>query len=280
MNKKIYCLLLLIFYPFLLAAEVPFVLITVPKSGSHLAIKALHFLTGTPPIWHTHFPSFWCIPPEKGFLYTHFCVPPELEKNYQSLSELKRIVMIRDLRDVAVSIVGQIKKAPWPGLSGEERNSFLKLSFDEQLLFVINFEYDIYEVAERAPHSNQVSLVRLAEQAVRYSLDPDNLLLRYEELVGEQGGGTAEQQLNAIRSIAAFIQVEATEEKLATIAEQLYGNECDPFGNGGLQNYHSTFSQGQIGAWKKAFKEVHIKAFKHKLGNSLIELGYEQDYSW
>lgn len=270
--------LCLLFLSSSLAAVEPFVLITVPKSGSHLIIKALHFLTGVPPVWHTHFPSFWCIPSDKGFLYTHFCVPPELARNYQSLPRLKQIVMIRDLRDVAISMVGHITRSSWPGLSGQERDHFLSLSFDEQLLFVINYDYDIYEIAEKCPHANQVSLRKIALQAAEYSQDPNRLIIRYEDLVGPQGGGSFDAQLGALAKIATFI--DAHPSSLAEIAEQLYGNEHDPFGKGDLQNYQSTFSEGSIGRWKTLFKPEHVRAFKEKIGPYLIALGYEQDDSW
>ena len=278
--KKLLILLGFILSPFLLSAQAPFVLITIPKSGSHMAIKALHLMTGTPPIWHTQFPSFWNIPPEKGFLYTHFCLSPQLEQNYRDLKSLKKIIMIRDLRDVAVSMVRQIQKAPWPGMSKEERDAFLQMPFDEQLLFVIGYEYDIYEVAAIAPNSNQVSLTRVAAQAIEYAQDPNNLVMRYENLIGEQGGGNEEDQLNELCAIASFIEIDLDPLQIIDIAKQLYGNDHDPFGKTSLRNYKSTFSKGKTGSWKTCFKEEHIRLFKEKLGDALILLDYEQNYNW
>src|SRR5260370_636951 len=63
-------------------ANLPFTLLTIPKSGSHLIIKALHLLTGGGPIWHTKFPSLYTIPVNEGFLYTHLCISPLLERDY------------------------------------------------------------------------------------------------------------------------------------------------------------------------------------------------------
>jgi hypothetical protein len=278
MNRWIYSFLLL---PFLAAADLtPFALITMPKSGSHMMIKALHLITGSPAIWHTHFPSFWCIPPEHGFLYTHFCLDPQLECNYRALPELRKVISIRDLRDVAVSIVSQIKRSPWPGMDSDERAVFLGAPFDEQLLFVIDYEYDVIEVAAKAPNSSQASLIRVAEQAALYAADPNNLVCRYEDLVGEMGGGSLERQLHELRRMAQFIGAELSEEQVFEIAESLYGNEFDPFGKQGFEHFHSTFSKGKIGAWRRAFKEEHKIAFKKKLGKALIELGYEDDDDW
>ncbi len=267
--------------PLLLLGETsPFTLITIPKAGSHLFIKALHFMTGSPAIWHTFFPSSCYISPEKGFLYTHFCLTPQLEQNYRALPKLKKIIVVRDLRDVAVSIVGQICKAPWPGMTLEERNAFKKLPFDQQLLFVINYEYDVYKVAKNAPNSNQASLARVARQAVQYALDTKNLVVRYENMVGEEGGGSLALQLDELHKLAKFIGLELEDEQIHHIASQLYGNEQNPFGKEELANYQSTFSKGKIGSWKTAFNEAHKQAFKAKVGKALIDLGYEKSMDW
>ncbi len=257
-----------------------YALITVPKSGSHMVIKALHLMTGAISIWHTRFPSFYYIPSEEGFLYTHFCLSPQLERDYAELPKLKKIINIRDLRDVAVSIVNQIKKTPWPGMSKEQREEFLAMSYDEQLLFAIRFDYDVQEVASIAPNSLQVSLSKIAEQACRYAKNPDHLVCRYENLVGTMGGGTEEAQVEEVRKIASYLEIPLSDAKVYEIASQLYGDAVNPFGKEGFNNFQSTFHQGQIGSWKKNFKEIHKSAFKEKLGQALIDLGYETDFVW
>lgn len=261
--------------------EMPsFALLTVPKSGSHLAMKALHFLTGGIPIWHTSFPSLYYIPPEEGFLYTHMCISPQLEDDYEHLPRLRKIVNIRDLRDVCVSIVHQINKAPWPGMTGLEREMFKKLSFDEQLLYVINYEYTLKGIALTAPNSLQVSVAHLAQQSVRLCRDPRNLICRYENLVGPEGGGTEEAQLTELQRISNFLGLNMSDFKLKEIADQLYGNEVNPFGKGGIEGFRSTFNKGKLGTWQDYFAEEHKQAFKAKLGYALIELGYETNDNW
>lgn len=258
----------------------PFVLITIPKSGSHLIIKALHLLTGGVAIWHTRFPSMFYIPGREGFLYTHFCLSPELEEDYADLPDLKKIIMIRDLRDVCISIVHQIKKGPWPGLSEKQRCAFSAMSFNEQLLFVINYDYDIHQVAEFAPNSIQVSIGKVANQAKRYARDPNHLVCKYESLVGPKGGGTIEAQIEEMQRIAEFLQISILKKTLYEIASTLYGDHVNPFGGRGFKHFESTFRHGQIGKWKALFTEEHKRVFKEKLGETLIALGYERDYEW
>src|SRR3990167_8870263 len=78
-----------------------FALITIPNSGFSILLEALYALTQREAIWHTRFPSSYYIPPEEGFLHTHFCLSPDLESDYASLPKLKQIILIRDFRDVA-----------------------------------------------------------------------------------------------------------------------------------------------------------------------------------
>ena len=261
-------------------SALPSVLITVPKSGSHMVIKALYFLTGGVPIWHTHFPSIHYIPSEEGFLYTHFCLSPQLEENYTHLPKLKKIINVRDLRDVCVSMVHQICKSPWPGMSQDLRKAFKEMSFEEQLLFVINFDYELEDVSGFAPNSLQTSITKVAEQAVRYTLEQNCLVCKYENLVGPKGGGTEDLQKEELRRIVAYLGLSVSEPLLEDVASRIYGNEIDPFGEGRFQHFHSTFQQGKINNWKSFFTKEHKEAFKKRLGKELIALGYEQDDNW
>lgn len=272
--------LFLIIVPCLMFSIEPFVLLTIPKSGSHLMIKTLHFMTGGVPIWHTSFPSLHYIQPEEGFLYTHLCTSPQLEDDYNQLPRLRKIVNIRDLRDVAVSIVNHIKKAPWPGLTHREREAFLGLTFDRQLMFVINYDYDLKKIAKKAPNNLQVSLKQVASQAIQYCNNPHNLITRYENLVGPHGGGTEEDQRLEILKIANFIGFDISEDQLVALSLELYGNENDPFGKDKLHKFKSTFHKGQVGNWRYHFKEEHKELFKEKFGEDLIILGYENDLNW
>lgn len=258
----------------------PLLLITVPKSGSHMILKALHLLTGATALWHTADDYDSLHLSEKQFLYTHFCVPCSLEENYTQISGIKKIINIRDLRDVCISMVHHINKSPWPGMSGEQRKLFKTLSFDEQLLFIINYDYDLEEVAGFAPNALQVSIVKIAEQLERYCQQPDYLICRYENLVGSKGGGSQEAQIREVKRIASYLDLTISKKCLEGIASKLYGNTFDPFGKNGFENYKSTFRQGKINDWKALFKEQHKEAFKIKMNKALIALGYETNENW
>lgn len=253
----------------------PFTVFTIPKAGSHLLIKTLYLMTGGVPKWHLSLPPNSVIPsPNEEFLYTHFGLLPHLEEEYSKFPKLKKILLVRDLRDVCLSIITHIKNGkPWRGISGETKELFLKLSFDDQLLFIINHDLGDYPTFNAA-------VIKIAEQVVRFCKDSRNLICRYENLVGVEGGGSKKAQIEEVKRIANYIGVKFTPQEIRKMAAKLYGDEYDPFGQEGFEGYKSTFAQGRIGDWKIYFKEEHKQIFKQKLGYFLIALGYEKDNNW
>lgn len=255
----------------------PFAVITIPKSGSHLLIKALYSMTEFTPYWHTDPPELEPLFHQSHFPYTHCCLSSSLLHYYDN-HPIKYIVGIRDLRDVCVSIVYQIRKGIWPEFTYDpiKRAKFNRLTFDEQLLFVIQQEYEL-----KPPEIQlQLGIKKVAEQALLLLHNPNALVCRYEDLVGRHGEGTEEAQQMLLKKISLHIGLSFNAEQIATLTSHLYGNEINPFGQGDFINYQSTFREGKIGSWKKIFKETHKIAFKKRLGSALIALGYEKDDMW
>ncbi|MGB7978469.1 MAG: hypothetical protein WCF19_04830 [Chlamydiales bacterium] len=281
MLKKFLAVHLLVFLCNLSAQQhpepLPFALFTIPKSGSHLMIKALYFMTGLTPHWHLEPLSIQETLHHRHFPYTHCCLSSELLRFYDA-SFTQRILGIRDLRDVCVSIVYQMRKGIWPEFTGypNKTKAFNHLSFDEQLLFVIQQNYQLAPPGIK----QHLEIQKVAKQAADLVKNPQILVCRYEDIVGPQGGGTIEKQLQTLEKIARHINAPLSALEVEAIASRLYGDEENPFGQGNFQHYQTTFRQGKIGGWRAAFKPIHKAAFKEKLGAHLIALGYEQDDNW
>jgi hypothetical protein len=240
-------------------------------------MKTLYFMTGFTPLWHLDPLSLEQTYRQKRFPYTHCCLSPELRAHYAH-SPIRQILGVRDLRDVCVSIVFQIRKGIWPEFTycPEKREAFNKLSFDEQLLLVIHQAYEL-----SPPNIPlQLSIQLVAEQAVSLAHDPAIFVCRYEDLVGPQGGGSLERQRRVLEDLAAHLGISLSSQTVEEIAAHLYGDENNPFGQGDFQNYHTTFRNGKVDSWKAAFKEEHKIAFKQRLGKQLIALGYENSDNW
>lgn len=257
----------------------PFAVISIPQSSMPVLMNVLQYMANATPYWQPgletefddYYRSLWKNKSCYSFLCTQFCVSSAFESLCNNIN-LKKIVCIRDLRDVCVSIVYYIQKNGWPGLNSRypyEWQAFKQLSFDEQLLFVINYDYDSAKIGSL----DQFSLTQVAKQTAQYCNKPNVLVCPYENLVGEQGGGTQKAQLATFDRINQFLNLGLSQEKLLEISSKIGNKEqylvskeecCSP----------------KIGSWKEVFKEEHKEAFKKKLGWALIYFGYVKDNNW
>lgn len=96
---------------------------------------------------------------------------------------------------------------------------------------------------------------------------PNFYTVRFENLIGAQGGGNDELQRQEIQNIAAHLSIELTDERLNKTVQELFGKS-------------RTFRKGQIGSWRTKFTQEQKDIFKQCAGDLLIYLGYEKDYNW
>jgi len=111
------------------------------------------------------------------------------------------------------------------------------------------------------------SIVERVKSISAWDESPICYLTRFEDLIGERGGGSAGKQRKEILLIAEHIGISLSNQKVLDIMEKMFGGS-------------HTFRKGQIGDWKEAFKEEHKEACKAIAGDLLIELGYEKNMEW
>jgi hypothetical protein len=90
---------------------------------------------------------------------------------------------------------------------------------------------------------------------------PDVLNLRFEDLVGEEGGGSRAIQHEAVERWARFLGVGTPTEQLI---DGLFG---------GTKSFHA----GRTDSWRDVFKEHHLRAFEREFGDVLVDYGYADD---
>lgn len=114
-----------------------------------------------------------------------------------------------------------------------------------------------------------IGLVDFYHAFLRWADEPNFCVIRFENLIGEQGGGTLEAQIQEIKKIAAHVGIEPDHGQIMYAVDNLYGET-------------RTFKKGQSNAWKKYFTPKVKKAFKDLPGacQLLIDLGYEEDSNW
>jgi hypothetical protein len=90
---------------------------------------------------------------------------------------------------------------------------------------------------------------------------PNVLKLRFEDLVGEEGGGSRPVQEAAVERWARFLAVDVPVEQLT---EGLFGGT-------------RTFRVGRTDSWRDVFEDHHLRAFEREFGDVLEAYGYAED---
>jgi len=90
---------------------------------------------------------------------------------------------------------------------------------------------------------------------------PKVLVVKFEDLVGEQGGGEFDRQQEVLLSICKHLQL--PEESVEYVQEHLFGDK------------RRTFRAGQIGSWKVEVPESVQNQFEQSIGGILRDWGYE-----
>lgn len=243
-----------------------FHVISIAKSGTHLLLKTITYLTNYEPIFAS-IPSN--LSKRNQYYWGHF---PLSDWECHFYSQKKLILLVRDPRDICVSMLHTILKSKGlqPGsqldafhLDKSQCDFFKTLSFDDQLMYLIKNNLPVFPLTESLP------------DAIKQTHKKNTLLIRFENLVGESGGGSLTSQIEEIKKIALFLKIPFSEHLLKLIAHDLYGIKSVE-----TTFLAHTFREGKIGSWKTSFNDAHKKEFKNRFGRYLILLGYEKNNDW
>ena len=277
------------------------VCITIPKSGTHLLHKCLaHFnypelvvaynfikndppgidvvtenYPGVPPFHHKGdcFPEFsgplpagfidWFDSSTSNRLSVHFPYTKEFADKISS-DAFANFLTIRDPRDQVVSYAFMVYKY----------REDMQAPFEQVLLDLIDGQtrrFIPWGVAlnNAYPLAWELGVVDFYKRYLPFAAQKNVKVIRFENLVGEAGGGSKEKQLQEIQAIAQHLDISLSSTQIEEIAQKLFGGTF-------------TFREGQIGSWKKYFTPEIKQVFKNSPGalDLLIELGYEKDYLW
>jgi sulfotransferase 6B1 len=184
------------------------------------------------------------------FVTAHCVHTPELAGLLRE-EGMRAVCILRDPRDVAVSQMHYIKRLK----AHPVHDAFVGLPTDgERLMFSI-----------RGGELGGREMLSLEERYRRFSgwaSEEGAVVVRFEDLVGPEGGGSAEAQRMAVERVAAHLGVEADGATLARVGEGIFGAG-------------QTFRKGMIGGWREEFSAEHDRAAEEVAGRLLEELGYE-----
>ena len=191
----------------------------------------------------------------QSFFGAHSVYLPSIDELLR-VNGVKTIAMIRDPRDIAVSYLHYVKANESHFL----HESFVRLPNDDDRLMV----------TIRGGRLGEHMLEPLRDwfdPFLEWERHGNALVVRFEDLVGEKGGGNLASQRRTIERVCAHLNLVVDERKVASIQEELFGSS-------------GTFRKGQIGSWRAAFSEAHRTAMRETFGDWLIEMGYEEGLEW
>lgn len=240
---------------------------SLPKSGTHLLNRCLSLMPGMA-MSGQHLNVKRNVS-AKEFILKHLgggCIVtahlPFSEVEWKKLQhmEYKQVLMIRDPRDLIVSQYHFIKKREVARLY----SYFAKLPDDEARLMA---------AIQGVPDSASPYGIGFPDIGMRFHQylqweKHGSHLVRFENLVGEAGGGSSELQLAEIEGLAKFLEIPLSSDEVNRIAGQAFSRDS------------KTFRKGEIGDWRNSLSESHKTVLKELIGPLLIELGYERNLDW
>ena len=188
--------------------------------------------------------------PHGAFVNAHCIYTPELATLFAQQG-MRTVCILRDPRDVAVSQMHYLKQLE----NHFAHEGYMSLPSDHERLMV-SIRGGELGGRELQP------LDQRYRQFLRWERDGGAAVVKFEDLVGTKGGGSAEAQRLAVERVASHLGVAADEETLRRVEKELFG-------------VGRTFRKGQIGGWREEFSSEHERAVEGVVGPLLVELGYE-----
>ncbi len=275
LNKFMLCLCVLISSKALYGLETypshdKFIVTPIPKCGTHLMVKCLKLMTDKNVIDVLNHS-------DEGFLQSleYAEANNAILKCYQfserkafllKNSGYKNIFVCRDPRDACISLIMYMDKLKGKGT----KRDFFHVSDNWDLL---SFDSKLYAVI--TGKKCQPYLKEWYEHLANWTKYSNTLVVKFEDLLGQPGGGTNTLQLETLKKIVAFTNMSISLEEIQNVASQLYSPTSDPQVKKGR-----AFRPGSIGNWKSFFNKKHIKAFKKRYNHILIKFGYEKSARW
>lgn len=200
--------------------------------------------------------------PQKLF-FTHCPYLMQFDRFLQTRT-FSNFLMIRDPRAMVVSFAFMVYKSK-DGKIADLDKTILSLITGNQKDYVpwAVEQHEIY------PLIWEIGLYKFYKMYLPWATSKKFMLVKFEDLIGEKGGGSTQKQMQIIMEIGQHLGVKMTPQKTQALVDNLFGGTW-------------TFREGQIDSWKNYFTPKIKHAFKQNadLVKLLIELGYEQDINW
>lgn len=161
---------------------------------------------------------------------------------------IRVIQVVRDPRDVLVSWSHYVASQPWHFAYA----AYADRSFEDCCRFTL--------YGGRVGKIYIEGFTSILRAVEGWLLNPKVLVIHYENLVGESGGGSRKAQSDTIRQFAEFVGCKSVQ--IDTCADALYGGT-------------PTFRKGKIGSWKSELGTELLDEIETVFSDYLIKFGYK-----
>ncbi len=237
---------------------------SIPKAGTNLLIRAISLIDSYHRKLHKTFvesteSEFRQVITKHnankilvGHLPYNMHLSEELSKN-----KVTNILMVRDPRDIALSNVHYIQSIDKSHRLHKYFSEKLK-SFDDRLLASICG----IPSCELNGEPSSMDIGWHIRRYLGWTNDNRCLVIRFEDLIGKNGGGSDERQRTTLKRILEHLEIEKSEDEITAIAGKVF--------NIGSR----TFNKGSIGHWKSVYTSHHVEHIERVAGDCIDTLGY------
>lgn len=240
----------------------PVVINSIPKCGTHLTSTIIELLTNYRPATDSYKGALnWVRNKKYNIIVSHIPYTNEYFKLITE-KEYKIIFVYRDPRDFLVSL------AHWIDIEPQEWGAAHRFkSIEQRIDFLINGNFFPKDNFFPYKLNGEKGVSTFFKNYIPWKKKPNVLAVKFEELIGSNGGESDEILIKTLEKICLFLNIEIDSDKVRDISKQIWGNPIN--GNPKI------FRKGKTQEWKKVFTDNNTKNFNRSAKWLLEELEYK-----
>ncbi|MBV7269168.1 sulfotransferase domain-containing protein [Winogradskyella luteola] len=165
-------------------------------------------------------------------------------------NKTKIIHLVRDPRDVLISHLNYIERMD----TTQKAHKFLA-EYDtrfEKLKAMINGKKDILE-----------PFPEVLDKFLPWTQLDEVLCIKFEHLIGPNGGGNKQKQIDTVKKICNYISIELNDKQIDNICGKIYSVKS------------STFNKGKIGNWRHVLDKEEKQWLNNTIEKKILSYGYK-----
>ncbi|MGV6808425.1 MAG: sulfotransferase domain-containing protein [bacterium] len=195
--------------------------------------------------------------PAQRYIIGHLPFSPTLSQALRAQQSTRHVFIIRDPRAVLVSMLSFIldtQKMPKPHFLADD---FRQLTQAQQLDLLLHGGYAPQAQLQIIPFSD------IFQQMLAWQQDSHCCFMRFEALIGEQGGGSAQQQKQVMQQLATYLGY-SSEQYNSIDFSQIYNTQA------------RTFRKGRVSGWQQGLPVDLVQRIEDYCRPLCQAAGYEE----